>query len=523
MNSRKTSGLRRRGLLQVGAGGALAAAMPSRIFAQTSDKMRPQLPFGVQTGDFTDDGALVWAAADRPARMMVEYATTESFTDARRLIGPYALDATDYTARLAITGVAPGQTVVYRVSFLDLRDYTTLSVPVTGRFRVPPADRRDVSFVWTGDTAGQGYGINPDWGGMKLYETMRRTAPDFMVHSGDTIYADGPIPAEVKLSDGTIWRNVITEEKSKVAETLKEYRGNYRYNLMDENIRRMNAEMPVLAQWDDHEVRNNWFHAQQIADDKRYTEKSVGLLAARGTRAFLEYNPIRFDADNPQRIYRRFGYGPHLDLFRIDMRSYRGANDENRQTTRTDYLGPTQVDWLKAALKASTATWKVIAADMPIGLVVWHDAARKWGSEALANGDNGAPLGRELEVADLLAFIKREAIRNVVWITADVHYCATHVYDPNKAAFQDFRPFYEFVSGPVNAGGFGPNELDGTFGPQVVFQKAPPAGQVSVAPSQGMAFFGHVQIDGRTGAMTVTHRDVDNTVLHKTELVPETA
>ena len=37
---------------------------------------------------------------------------------------------------------------------------------------------------------------------MKIYETMRGTAPDFFIHSGDTIYADGPMQAEVALRGG---------------------------------------------------------------------------------------------------------------------------------------------------------------------------------------------------------------------------------------------------------------------------------------------------------------------------------
>jgi phosphodiesterase/alkaline phosphatase D-like protein len=32
----------------------------------------------------------------------------------------------------------------------------------------------------------------------------------------------------------------------------------------------------------------------------------------------------------------------------------------------------------------SQATWKVIAADMPIGLIVVYDTDRKWGVEAIA-------------------------------------------------------------------------------------------------------------------------------------------
>jgi phosphodiesterase/alkaline phosphatase D-like protein len=54
-------------------------------------------------------------------------------------------------------------------------------------------------------------------------------------------------------------------------------------------------------------------------------------------------------------------------------------------------------------------------------------------------------------------------------------YTAAHYYDPNKAAFQDFEPFWEFVSGPLHAGSFPQNQLDNTFGPQLVYVKAPSA------------------------------------------------
>ena len=84
---------------------------------------------------------------------------------------------------------------------------------MVGRFRTAPADRRDVSFVWGGDVAGQGWGINPDDGGMVTYAAMRKHRPDFLLHSGDTIYADGVIQSEVKLADGKIWKNITDPGK----------------------------------------------------------------------------------------------------------------------------------------------------------------------------------------------------------------------------------------------------------------------------------------------------------------------
>jgi alkaline phosphatase D len=39
-------------------------------------------------------------------------------------------------------------------------------------------------------------------------------------------------------------------------------------------------------------------------------------------------------------------------------------------TDQTVFLGREQLDWLKDGLERSRAVWKVIAADMPIGLNV---------------------------------------------------------------------------------------------------------------------------------------------------------
>ena len=124
-------------------------------------------------------------------------------------------------------------------------------------------------------------------------------------------------------------------------------------------------------------------------------------------------------------------------------------------------------------------------------------------------------------MADLLSFIHRNKIKNVVWLTADIHYTAAHRYDPGKASFQDFTPFWEFVSGPLNAGTFGPNELDGTFGPEVVFQKAPGDGKQNLPPSAGYQFFGQVDIDGESEAMTVTLKDLAGASLFAQTLTPE--
>jgi alkaline phosphatase D len=504
--------LNRRRFLRASAGIAGLSALPCPAIAQSG---RPSFTHGVQVGDVTARNAVLWGRADRAARMIVNWSTDESFD---RLSvwqsTPPATAETDFTTKALLRDLPPDQRIFYRASF-DGLDMERSSGVVSGSFISAPADKRDVTFLWSGDTAGQGWGINEDWGGMRIYETMRQIQPDFFVHCGDTIYADNPLQPTVTLPDGSLWKNLVTPEKAKVAETLDEFRGNFRYNLLDRNVLAFNAEVPIVAQWSDHEVVDNWYPAERLSDP-RYGITSAMLLALRAKRAFFEYLPIR--PHNDQQIYRQIAYGPNLDLFVVDTRSYRADNGDNLQAAEgddTDFFGWSQFRWLLDGVKASRATWKVIAADEPIGLLVGGDKDR----DNVANGD-GPPRGREFQMAKLLQAIRDAGVKNVVWITADVHYTAAHYYDPDKAQFQDFAPFWEFVSGPLNAGTFGPGTLDDTFGPQVMFQKAPPAGQFNLPPSAGLQFFGQVEIEGATGLMTVTLKDLSGAALWSTELTP---
>ena len=508
---------RRRFLAGTGASAVGVIAMP--YLSRAAE--RPIVTAGVQSGDVSMDSGVVWSRADRPSQMLVEVSTTESFAKVRALPPIAALPESDFTAKMLLENLPAGQDIFYRVKFRDLSHPEILSEPVVGRFRTAPADRRDISFVWGGDVAGQGWGINADDGGMLTFATMRRHKPDFFLHSGDTIYADGPLKSEVTLADGKVWKNLMTPEKAKVAETLDEFRAAHKYNFLDDNLRAFNAEVPIFVQWDDHEVVNNWSASKELP--AAYKVRDIHLLAARAKRAFHEMYPTRESLVEPGRIYCNINYGPHLDVFLLDERSYRSPNGANQQAEYGPdayFLGPNQLSWLKRALLNSRATWKVIASDMPLSIIVYDDAPNKKGSEAVAQGD-GPPRGRELEIADLLRFIKTSGVVNTVWLTADVHYAAAHYYNPDKAQFAEFDPFWEFVAGPLHAGTFGPNELDNTFGPEVKFIKAPGPGKQNLPPSAGMQFFGHVRIDGASGQMTVTLRDRADVALWSTTLEPK--
>ncbi|MEW6322308.1 MAG: alkaline phosphatase D family protein [Acidobacteriota bacterium] len=503
----------------VGAAGTYARSLfPGIVRAQGT---LPQMPQGVAAGIVGVGQGIVWSRADRPGRLFVEYATTERFENVTRVRGPAATASTDLTARVLLPDLPPGQRIFYRVRFQDLSDLRAWSDPLVGSFTSPSAvGDRDLTIAFSADTVGQGWGLNPDFGGLRLYEPMRAAAPDVFVHCGDTIYADQPLQAEVALDDGTIWRNVVTEAKAKVAESVDEFRGNYRYNLQDAHMRAFNADVAQVVLWDDHEVRDNWYETRDLSRDARYTEKRMALLAARARQAFLEYHPLPIVEGDAERIHRRVPCGPLAEIFALDLRSFRGPNSPNRQAVPGDesaLAGAGQIVWLKSALETSRAAWKVIASDLPIGLVV-RDGPEHF--EAIANADDGPPLGREHEIADLLRFIRDRRIRNVVWITGDVHYCAAHHYDPARARFTEFDPFWEFVAGPLHAGTFGPNPLDATFGPEVRFSGVPPGMKPNRPPSAGLQFYGLLTIDARTRALTATLHDLTGRALFSQTLEP---
>ncbi|WP_104117677.1 alkaline phosphatase [Arthrobacter sp. B1805] len=533
---------------------AAATAAPARFPAGVAlVRNRLTLPSGIATGDVTSNSAVLWSRTSGAGQMTAILRAIDDGGEIlrgrgafeRTLRGPRATQASDFTAKIHADKLPSNTRFALEISFED--DGGGVGETVQGSFRTAPdagtyngkgragekGKGSDLptssaqSFVWTGDTAGQGWGINEEIGGMRGYRAMHQTRPDFFIHSGDTVYADGPLADTVVEQDGQVWKNLVTEEVSKVAETLTEFRGRHRYNSMDANMRAMFADVPVIANWDDHETTNNWYPGE-ILDDPRYTVRDVNTLAARGRQAWQENMPITDSAAlwrpgklddagqyQPARIYRKISRGPQLDVFCLDMRTFKSPNTDGKEPYATTILGQEQVDWLIREVTRSKATWKVIAADLPLGIIVPDGAVNQ---ESLANRDPGAPLGKELEIAGVLSAFKRNRVKNVVWLTADVHYCAAHHYSPERAGFKDFDPFWEFVAGPIAAGSFGPNAMDGTFGPEVVFSKA---GRFpGESPRNGEnQFFGHVQLEDDT--FSVSLRNANGATVFSKVLTPE--
>jgi alkaline phosphatase D len=495
--------------------GLFGGRAPAILAAESA---RPALPFGVMSGDVLADRAMIWAASDRPAQMLVEWSRDPDFRRVVRRAGPLATPASGLTAKLDLDGLPQGSEIHYRVAFQDADAPRAVSDWQTGRMHLPGSATRKLRFTFSGDEAGQGFGIDRARGGYRIYEAMRQKQPDVFIHQGDQIYADGPLKETVALPGGGEWRNVLTPAKMKAAAALDDFRGAFAYNLQDANKRRFLSEVPMLVQWDDHEVRNNWYADRPLASGP-----SMPQLASWSRQAMVEYNPMRIKP-SASGIQRNFAVGPLLEVFLLDERSKKGSNLAAASAAPgAGLLDDAQFAWLKAGLRRSKAVWKLIASDLPLSLSVsdLNKDMAPGGMEAIANGKPGSPGGREAQIAELLGFLKAQGIANTVWISADVHYASAIHYHPERAAFRDFDPFWEIVAGPINAGtgNLTMTPLDPTFGPQVVHTTMP--GPVEdTSPAAGNQFFGMGEIDPETKALTLSIHDIDGKALWSHVLEP---
>jgi alkaline phosphatase D len=437
----------------------------------------PLITHGVQSGDVSAASARVWARCSEPARMLVEWTTSNGHW--RRVPGPVVTTASDLAASVQLTDLPDGQRITYRVHF-EREAARGGSDVVTGSFATPRATKLRVA--WSGDTCGQGFGRNPDWGGLRGYAALRKAQPDVFINSGDLIYADNPIEAEHVTVDGRRWRNISNERVARVAQELDDFRARFAYNLEDEHLSTFLRDVAVIAQWDDHETRNNWWPGQQL-DDKRYTTvRDASTLAERARQAFFEWNAIA-----PGSIHRVIRYGPLLDIVVLDARSFRRPNDAG--VAPNVMIGVPQASWLVKHLERSSARFKLVACDQPLALVIPDDDRQ----EGFANGIDGPPAGREVELASIFTMLKKRGVKNVAWVTADVHYAAAHHFDGARVGL-DYHPFWEFVAGPIHAGTFGPNQLDPSLGPELKFIWAPPPGTGNLPPSDGLQSFGTIDV-----------------------------
>ena len=284
--------LTRRELLASGAAALAAGCLPPR-----APRTRPEPPYGVQSGDVSADRAVIWSRTDRPARLIVEYATTTSFTNLERVMGPAALPR----ATSPRASISPA---CRRAGHLLPRD-----LPGPGRSEDPerpgprvgcgrrPAGRRTVRFA-SGRRGRAGLGHQPGLGRHATYEAMRRTSPTSSSTRATRSMRTGRSRPEVKLADGALLEEPHhADEGEGRARRSTSSAATSPTTCSTTTSAASAAEVPFLVQWDDHEARNNWYPGT----DPRETSATGATrrLAAGRVRAARDVR-VQPDAHRPR-------------------------------------------------------------------------------------------------------------------------------------------------------------------------------------------------------------------------------
>ena len=294
------------------AGGSLALPRALQAQAVTAEAMRVAVPYGVQVGDLSGDPPSC-GAGPTGRRGCGCGGPRPRVCDDARTAAPHALEDTDFTGKLELTGLPAGQTHLLRVRFLSWRtSRATACRYAAASARRPPAGR-NVRFVWSGDTVGQGWGINPDFGGMTHLPDDAAVGP-----TSSSTRATRSMPTgrswPRRRRRRRIWRGrtaslaqPVTEAKAKVGGDAGRVPRQLRLQpdgRAPARVQRRGADAGPVGRPRGHQQLV--LAAAQGERPRRYREPSVAVLAARGMRAFHEYMPTRRHPLEPERIYASF-------------------------------------------------------------------------------------------------------------------------------------------------------------------------------------------------------------------------
>jgi alkaline phosphatase D len=434
--------LTRRQLIRSGAAVAVLAPQ-TQLTAFAAPRARAakllrggRFPQGVLSGDPTPDGITLLTLLDHVSgagSVKLEVATDKAF---RKVVASRTIatsGARNHSVKARLKGLKPHERYYYRFETRDKHS------PV-GRFQTAlPADsRQPVKFAFF-SCADYTHGY------YNAYELIAREDVDFVVNLGDYIYAE----SYHSKKDGTGVRD------DKVASTLAGYRDKYALYRSDPALRGVHAKFPIVSIWDDHEVQDNYAGAAPgggLDPSLHYT--TTRRKAAH--KAFFEAMP--FFPQGASRIYRGLKFGKTVDLIMLDQRQYRGDQPCGDAfagppcaefNAPRPFLGAAQMAWAKQRLQSSQAAWKVVGNEVMI-------MNTKAGPTTYLGFDSWQ--GYHTEREELLAHIQSKGIKDVVFVTGDIHTFVAGDVRTQDSTGQTVA--LEFVGGSVTSAGLGESDLN---------------------------------------------------------------
>ena len=456
--------------------------------------------------DVTDRTAVFWTRASVTGRVELDLKGPRGST---RTI-PMEVDSIrDFVATTRLRGLKPATTYAVEVRLpMKMGKGWTLR----GELRTAPerTDPAPVRLAFGGDVGGQNV-CRDAVRGYPLFGRIAAREPDLFVGLGDMIYADGACDAQ------GLYGNAQVPGATLPATGLGGFRARWRYNRTDADWIALAARTPYVPVWDDHEVIDDFGPKHDSPADQPELR-----LMRLGRRAFLENNPVAVGPGT--RLHRRLRWGRHLELFVLDTRQHRDANsaDDDFAVPKT-MLGQDQIDWLLASLTISDATWNVVVSSVPISIPTGAYPDPASGRDGWANYDQGT--GFEVELRKLLINLYEAGVRNLIWITTDVHFASVLRYRPFER-FPDFV-FYEVATGPLSAGVRPSDLLDDSFHPERLFRWPPTgegANEIEIASFDEALHwfnFGELEVDAE-GLLTIRVVNGEGRPVYEETLPPAT-
>jgi phosphodiesterase/alkaline phosphatase D-like protein len=301
---------------------------------------------GVAAGEVTSTSAVLWTRAPRAGsvRLVVidRNGTLATFGAAYRTVR--AETANDRTVNVRVGRLRPWHSYTY----IFVQGSTASR---RGTFRTAPSatSTAAVRFAVSGDADAQPAvgSTRPFYNDLGVYRLMAREHNAFNINLGDTIYSDSEVPGR-----GT------------PALTVPQKWAKYRQNLAMPALQQLRSGAGLYSQWDDHEFINDFTVAE-----------NGSALYAAGKKAFLDYAPASWDPKVG--TYRTFRWGRNLQLFILDLRSFRSAKASTdpactNPTTKLPDLAPT----VPALIRAGTGLPPLAAAVDPACVARINDPAR---------------------------------------------------------------------------------------------------------------------------------------------------
>lgn len=436
---------------------------------------------GIASGDVTNDSVIIWSRSNSDSIMNVLYSNSPYLNDSipSKVYNTTVDSSTNYTGHIKLTNLKPNTTYYYKTWFSDVND-SIKSNSLIGKFKTAPnknTSLKEINFVIGGDLAGSStdatlcrqIGI-----GYPIFSIMKSVKPDFFIFNGDQIYADNTCPYDIKNRNYPYWKNIPGNFSSvddvnwtNVTKLYDTFLAHWKYNREDTHLRDFLISTSLYSQADDHEVNDNYGGMWKFLNPsfKKQLHNKIGYpnLVRTGIDVFFKFSPIERNQTDHDRIYRMFNWGKDLDLFLLDAHSYRSLNDlpDTIQNNKTLY-GKQQLDWLEKGLLTSNSTWKIISNPVPITLPDCYGDKGECNNWATNSSLNQLTFTRER--SQFLRFLDEHNIKNVIFITTDVHFAGTVKVEQDFDGDGDKLILYEMATGPLSTGTRdAPNAVDPTI------------------------------------------------------------